>query len=852
MNQRKTLLAASVVAALSLPAPNAARAAGPLMAAPVNLASPQETAGLVAKLTALDARRGIGSDNSFRIASQHPGVVGEKIVRAQHTYKGLRVFGSESVVVTNDAGDIVSESVADRRAGLGANSAAGAGATESGRQLAAAVTDLTPALSSGDAIDKVAKAVAPRGVHRWTPSAELLIYPVMKTVRVPSAVNKSEAALNALDLEEVVDRYVLAYYVQTRMSQDRKPVYHDTIVDAKTGAVLAQWKALQTVVGTGNSQYNGAVPINTSQSGSTFQMLDATRGTGGKFGGMAITNANHASADSPSPGTIYTNRSNTWGDGQQYIAGGSTTNANGQTAAVNALWGLMNTYDTNKNVLGWQSLDGNNTATYIAAHVDTAFDNAFFDPNCKCMYIGDGGSNFNNLGSIDVIGHEMSHGITDATSNLTYAGESGGLNESHSDIGGEMVEAYARAGGTGTVIPATGNDWMTGKEIAKNGQPLRWLYKPSKDGRSPNAWSSTIKNIDVHLSSGPNNRMFYFLSQGSNATTTSDYYSQYLVKSPAAMTGIGNDKAYRIWFKALTTKFTSSTNYADARAKVLLAAQELYGTGSKEAIAVQRAYAAINVGADVDETAGGSSVSISAQPASVTVAAGATASFSVGAGVCTSPYSYKWYRNGAQISGATSATYSLTAQTVDNGAVFNAVVSDSSSPVKTATSGNATLTVGSGGGGAEKIVNGGFESGTTGWAGTTGAIGTFTGQAAFEGARYAWLGGNGRTTTETLTQSVAIPSAATTASLTFALHIDTAESGTTAYDKLVVTVKNSAGSVLGTLATYSNANAASGYQTRTFSLAAYKGQTVTLSFAATEDASLQTSFVIDKVSLVTQ
>jgi hypothetical protein len=317
------------------------------------------------------------------------------------------------------------------------------------------------------------------------------------------------------------------------------------------------------------------------------------------------------------------------------------------------------------------------------------------------------------------------------------------------------------------------------------------------------------------------------------------------------MTGIGNDKAYRIWFKALTTKFTSSTNYADARAQVLLAAQELYGAGSKEAIAVQRAYAAINVGADVDETATGSGVSITTQPASVTVAVGATASFSVGASGGTSPYTYKWYRNGTQISGATSATYSLTAQAADSGAVFNAIVSDSSSPVKTATSGNATLTVGSTSA-AEKIVNGGFESGTTGWSGTTGAIGTFTGQTAFEGARYAWLGGNAKTASETLTQSVAIPSAATTATLTFALHIDTAESGTTAYDKLVVTVKNSAGSVLGTLATYSNANAASGYQTRTFNLAAYKGQTVTLSFAATEDSSLQTSFVVDKVSLITQ
>ena len=466
------------------------------------------------------------------------------------------------------------------------------------------------------------------------------------------------------------------------------------------------------------------------------------------------------------------------------------------------------------------------------------------------MYIGDGGTSFNNLGSIDVIGHEMGHGITDATSKLIYRGESGGLNESNSDIVGDMVEAYARAGGTGTVIPS-GNDWMTGKEIAKNGQPLRWMYKPSLDGRSPNAWSSTIGSIDVHLSSGPNNRMFYFLSQGSNSTSTSPYYSSYLNKAPLAMTGIGNDKAFRIWFKANTTKLTASDNYAAARTKVIQAATELYGANSREAIAVTRAYAAINVGADVPEIGSGG-VTISSQPANKTVAAGQVASFSVTATGGTAPYTYQWMRNGADISGATSPTYSLTATSADNGAVFSVEVTDSASSPTTATSSGATLTVGTvtdptG----ERIVNGGFESGTTGWAGTTGVIGSYSGQTAYEGTRFAWLGGNGRTSTETLTQSVAIPSTATTANLSFALHIDSAETGSTVYDRLVVTVKNSAGTVLRSLATYTNVNKASGYQLRTFDLSAYKGQTVTLSFAMTEDASLQTSFVVDKVSLMT-
>jgi Zn-dependent metalloprotease len=846
MNLRKNMLAASI-AALPMMLAAQAYAAGPqMMAAPVAQASPQESAGLAAKLAKRPSSAGLGMQHGFAIGAQHPGVAGTKITRAQHTFNGLRVFGSESVVVTDAADNIVSESVSDRRAGLNAPRGVAANGSRTG------APDLAPALSSADAIAAVVKSVAPNGVHRWAPQAELLIYPVMKSVRVASALNKAESALNATDLEEVVDRYELAYLVKTRMADSRKRVlYHDTVVNAKTGAVIAQWEALQTVVGTGNSQYNGAVPINTTLSGSTYQMKDATRGVGGSFGGMAITNANHAPESNPTPGTIYTNSSNTWGDGQQYISGGSTTNANGQTAAVNAMWGLMNTYDTMKNTMGWQSLDGNNTATYIAVHVDNNYDNAFFDPNCKCMYIGDGGTSFNNLGSIDVIGHEMGHGVIDATSNLTYAGESGGLNESGADIAGEMTEAYARAGGTGSVIPATGNDWVMGKEISKSGQPLRWMYKPSKDGSSPNAWSSTLKNLNVHYSSGPNNRMFYFLSQGSNSTSSSDYYSSYLTKQPLAMTGIGNDKAYRIWFKAVTTKFTSSTNYADARTKMITAAEELYGVGSKEATAVKRAYAAINVGLDVDEVAGGG-VTIGTQPGSITVAPGATASFSVSASGGTAPYVYKWYRNNALISGATSPTYSFTAQSTDNGAVFKATVTDSSSPAVTATSSNATLTV-STTGGVERVTNGGFESSTTGWAGTTGVIGSFSGQTAFEGTRFAWLGGNGTTATETLTQAVAIPSTATAATLNFALHIDTAETTTTtAYDKLTVTVKNSSGAVLGTLATYSNLNKATGYQTRTFNLLPYKGQTVTLSFAMTEDSSAQTSFVLDKVSLVTQ
>jgi Zn-dependent metalloprotease len=585
MNKRKMLLAS--FGALSLTVVVSAGAAGPGTMSPAVAASPQLNAALLAQLDARRAARGQDARFGYAVMARHPGTQGTQIARVAHTYKDVRIFGFESVLVLDANGKILSESDSGQRANF-ARADAGPGTDFS----------VVPAISSKAAIDAALASLGASARHETPPSAELIIWPAMRTERVPDARDKQEQELNALDVQEIVDHYELAYLVHTRMVVGDRPVYHDTIVSARDGAILAQWNMLQTVVGVGHSQYNGDVPVNTTLAEGKYRMIDDSRGTGGTFGAMAITNANHGT----SAGSVYVNDTNTWGDGKQYVAGGSTTNANGQTAAVNAMWGLMNTYDTMKNVFNWLSLDGHDTATYIAAHVNTAYDNAYYSDTCRCMFIGDG-SSFNSLGSIDVIGHEMGHGVTAATSNLTYAGESGGLNESSSDINGEAVEAYARGGGKGDSIPLTGNDWVLGKEISKTGTPLRWMYRPSKDGSSPDAWNSSIKRLDVHYSSGPNNRMFYFLAQGSSADKASDYYSKYLVKTPAAMTGIGLDKAYRIWFKANTTKFTSSTNYADARAKMIEAAGELYGKSSRELVAVQRAYAAINVGADVDEAA---------------------------------------------------------------------------------------------------------------------------------------------------------------------------------------------------------------------------------------------------------
>ncbi|MFI9806063.1 putative Ig domain-containing protein [Streptomyces sp. NPDC052301] len=159
-----------------------------------------------------------------------------------------------------------------------------------------------------------------------------------------------------------------------------------------------------------------------------------------------------------------------------------------------------------------------------------------------------------------------------------------------------------------------------------------------------------------------------------------------------------------------------------------------------------------------------------------------------------------------------------------------------------------TWTVGTSGGGcssSQLLANPGFESGSTGWTASSGVITTDSGEAAHGGSYKAWLDGYGSSHTDTLSQSVTIP-AGCKATLTFYLHVDTAETTTsTAYDKLTVT----AGST--TLATYSNLDKASGYTQKTFDLSSLAGQTVTLKFNGVEDSSLQTSFVVDDTALTT-
>jgi serine protease len=154
-----------------------------------------------------------------------------------------------------------------------------------------------------------------------------------------------------------------------------------------------------------------------------------------------------------------------------------------------------------------------------------------------------------------------------------------------------------------------------------------------------------------------------------------------------------------------------------------------------------------------------------------------------------------------------------------------------------ASSGGGTCTA------AQLLGNAGFETGTAApWTTTSGIVDNSTSEPAHSGSWKAWLDGYGSAHTDSASQTVTVP-AGCKATLSFWLHVDTAETGSTAYDKLTVTANST------TVATYSNVNAATGYVQKTIDLSAYAGQSVTLKFNGVEDSSLQTSFVIDDTAL---
>ncbi|HET6360137.1 M4 family metallopeptidase [Streptomyces sp.] len=363
---------------------------------------------------------------------------------------------------------------------------------------------------------------------------------------------------------------VLAFEtVRTGVQKDGTPSRLHIVTDATTGKKLHQYEAIET--GTGASQYSGEVPLTTTKNGSGFELTDGERG------GHKTYDLNQGQSGT---GKLLTDDDDKWGSG---------SNDNRQTAGVDAAYGAAMTWDFYKTELGRSGIAGDGKAAYSRVHYGQSYVNAFWDDSCFCMTYGDGEGDKKSLTELDVAGHEMSHGLTSRTAGLEYSGESGGLNEATSDIFGTSVEFFANKEDIG--------DYLIGEEIDINGDgtPLRYMDKPSKDGKSLDAWKAGAGDVDVHYSSGIANHFFYLLSEGSGKKTINgvDYDSP--TSDGSTVTGIGREKAYKIWYKALTTYMTSTTDYKAAREATVKAAGDLYGADGTEAKTVAAAWGAVNV-----------------------------------------------------------------------------------------------------------------------------------------------------------------------------------------------------------------------------------------------------------------
>ena len=388
---------------------------------------------------------------------------------------------------------------------------------------------------------------------------------------------------------------------------DGTPSELHVITDATSGKALFDFQAVRT--GTGTGQYAGSVPLSTTPSGSTYQLVDGDRA------GHRTYDLNQGTSGT---GTLFTDDNDVWGDGTQ---------SNRQTAGVDVAFGAAATWDYYKDVFGRNGIRNDGVAAYSRAHYGNSYVNAFWSDSCFCMTYGDGASNAHPLTALDVAAHEMSHGVTAATAGLTYSGESGGLNEATSDIFAAAVEFHAN-------LAADVPDYLVGEkiDINGNGTPLRYMDKPSKDGASRDNWDSSLGGLDVHYSSGPANHFFYLLSEGSGAKTVNGVSYDSPTYDGVPVTGIGIENAQRIWYRALTTYMTSSTNYAGARTATLQAAADLFGAYSDTYLSVAAAWAGIHVGdrialgvnvAPIDDQTSGVGQQVSLQTSAYTTNSGA-------------------------------------------------------------------------------------------------------------------------------------------------------------------------------------------------------------------------------------
>ncbi len=353
--------------------------------------------------------------------------------------------------------------------------------------------------------------------------------------------------------------------------------------------------------GSGNTLYNGTQTFAVDRAGLTNYRLHAD-----------LSGVEHHTKASSGPGgtawwlvSEYKDGDGNWGNSDRH--------------PLSAHWAAEESLNYFKSV---HARTGMYSGYKLRIHPRLPQTNAFYnqDNGFENIYVGDG------LSTVDIMGHEYTHGVVRASANLVYQGESGALNESFADIFGVAIERYAGGGLDWTV----GEDW----------QAIRSLQTPGSFG-DPDTylgprWANTAvgqpDNGGVHTNSGVQNRWFFLLAQGGT-------------QNGVTVAGIGFDNAIKVAYRNLTVYLTSASNYAAARAGSINAANDLFGTCSAQTRAVTNAWAAVGVGAVANCTPPPPAITASISGPS-SLAQNVSGTWTANATGGTGSYTYQWTANG--------------------------------------------------------------------------------------------------------------------------------------------------------------------------------------------------------------
>jgi Zn-dependent metalloprotease len=395
-------------------------------------------------------------------------------------------------------------------------------------------------------------------IYKWQiPSEENLL---KQTTGDPTATYYPKGELYLVpEGGDLKSKYLrLAYRFDIYASKPLKRAY--VFVDAVTGEIILSLDRIRTTdtPGTAETKYSGTQTIITDSYNGSYRLREAGRGLGIETYDMN-TGTDYASA------VDFTDDDNNW----------NNINAEQDEVATDAHFGAEMTYDYYLNTFNRNSIDGNGFKLMSYVHYDVGYVNAFWDG--QEMTYGDGDASYTPLTTLDICGHEITHGLDENTANLIYQDESGALNEGYSDIFGTCIERYAR--------PSNCN-WTMGEDI---GTPFRDMSDPNVYGQ-PDTYLGTNwdPNQEVHQNSGVLSYWFYLSSMGGSGTNDNgDAYN---------ITGISIDSAAAVAFRTLTIYLTSGATYADARFYSILSAMDLFGACTPEVETVTNAWYAVGVG----------------------------------------------------------------------------------------------------------------------------------------------------------------------------------------------------------------------------------------------------------------